>query len=193
MRCNNRLKRVEASNADYSPMTRRMGILRMVVRNPAVMVRRQRRFDIASDAFASAEEREENQRGDEEDLQNNGCDESTTLNFASALLEFGITFNEATTKEIRLVLRARALDHHTPPKIPLRGVGFGGADFSEVVFGKPAPLSQGCQVRASSAPFDTWRRKMFPGLVKKHYEGGTPEVAKSTHFLLRNRRGSIPT
>ena len=132
-----------------------MSCLLALIGDRTVVVRGDRRSDIASDAFAFAEEREENQRGDEQNLQNDGCHEGAALDFASTLFEFGITFDEATTKETRLVLRTGALDHYTPPKIPLRGVGFGGADFSEVVFGKPAPLSQGCEVRASSAPFDT--------------------------------------
>jgi len=32
----------------------------------------------------------------------------------------------------------------------------------EVTFRRPAPLSQGCEVRASSTPFDTGRRHKFP-------------------------------
>jgi len=71
-------------------------------------------------------------------------------------------------------------------------VGFCGADPSEVAFGKPAPLSQGCEVRASSAPLDTRERKMFPAIVEKDYQRETPKMAESAQFAREYARWSIP-
>src|SRR3974390_43706 len=65
--------------------------------------------------------------------------------------------------------------------------GFGGADSPEVVFGEPAPLSQGCEVRASSAPFDTAERDKFPRSDQKTLEARDTGIFEKCPVLRGNR------
>ena len=55
-------------------------------------------------------------------------------------------------------------------RMPLRAVGVLRHQPPEIAFRRPAPLSQGCEVRASSEPFDTTPKDKFP-------RGGKPKRA----------------
>ena len=134
----------------------------------AAMIGRGGHDVVGSDALASAEQGKQDQRGDDQDLQDDRDHQSASLDFAGAFFGFGITFDEASTKKIRTLLRSRAVGHHTPPENGPARRGVLRRQSSEVVFGRPAPLSQGCEVRASSAKLDARAEQQVPGIIENH-------------------------
>jgi hypothetical protein len=113
--------------------------------------------------FTLAEEREQNERGKDQDLNADGYEESAALVAADAGLLRRISLDKtASQKNIFFRHTWNRVDrHNTPPKFPTSFENF-AAPASRVAFGKPAPLSQGCEVRASSAAFDTRESEEVP-------------------------------
>lgn len=68
------------------------------------------------DVFAFAEEREENDRGDNQNLQNDRDEKSATLVAANAFFLGGITFDEAASQKTGWIFGKIRISHHTPPE-----------------------------------------------------------------------------
>jgi len=82
-----------------------------------------------------------------------------------APFEFRIAFEKAAAKEILTRVDGDKLgseSHHTPPKWALPGAGILQRRSPGVAFRKPAPSSQGVEVRASLERLDTGGRDKFP-------------------------------
>lgn len=90
-----------------------------------------------------------------------------------APFEFRIAFEKAAAKEILTRVDGDKLgseSHHTPPKWALPGAGILQRRSPGVAFRKPAPSSQGVEVRASSGTIGHRRTRQVPVRQKRETE-----------------------
>ena len=162
-----RLRRTEMARSRFASAWVGWVFEMFAVNSPGGIRNSRKRDGAVGDVFAFAKERKKNQGGDDQDLESDGDEKRAAFVAAPARFLGGVTFYQTASKKTGAWFGNTSERHHTPPNLPASFRRF-AAPASRVANRRPAPLSQGCEVRASSAAFDTKKRNKFPAVIGRH-------------------------